>query len=64
MVFEHELTLKGDQTGALHRVTFSGPLSFLFGFLIGRQINKGFVNTLSGLKETCEGPPQPRRLVV
>jgi predicted transcriptional regulator YdeE len=55
MVFEHELTSNGNRTEALHRVTFTGFLSFLFGFLIGRQINKGFPKTLLGLKEKCEG---------
>lgn len=55
VIFEHELQSKGAQTEALHRVTFTGPLSFLFGRLIGRQVNRGFPQTLLGLKRKCEG---------
>jgi hypothetical protein len=54
MIFEHELTPQDSQCEVLHRVAFTGPLSFFFGFFIGRQINKGFPKTLLGLKKKCE----------
>jgi hypothetical protein len=56
MRFEHELSkIPGtDQTRALHRVSFNGLLSPLFGRLIGSQIQKGLPHTLQGLKLAAE----------
>jgi ligand-binding SRPBCC domain-containing protein len=61
MLFEHELTSDGGKTDVLHRVTFEGPLSLLFGWLIGRQIENGFPGTLSGLKRKCEAVASPQQ---
>jgi hypothetical protein len=52
--FEHELSAVGNQTQALHRVSFIGFLSPLFGRLIGSQIQKGLPSTLEGLKRAAE----------
>ncbi|NRD73449.1 SRPBCC family protein [Shewanella sp. VB17] len=53
--FEHELIVKGDITEVIHKVTFSGLTSFLFGKLVGSQIHKGLPLTLQGLKIRAEG---------
>ena len=54
MRFEHELSHVGNQIQALHRVSFVGFLSPLFGRLIGSQIQKGLPQTLEGLKRVAE----------
>ena len=54
MRFQHELSLVGNQTQALHRVSFVGFLAPLFGRLIGSQIRKGLPRTLEGLKRAAE----------
>ena len=54
MRFEHELVREGDQTKAVHRITFQGLLSGLFGRIIGNQIRAGLPNTLKGLKRASE----------
>ncbi len=54
MRFEHELSPVGNQIQALHRVSFVGFLSPLFGRLIGSQIQKGLPRTLEGLKHAAE----------
>lgn len=54
MRFEHELSNASGQTKALHRVSFSGALSPLFGRLIGSQIRKGLPHSLQGLKRAAE----------
>jgi Polyketide cyclase / dehydrase and lipid transport len=55
VIFEHELVPKGISTEVQHRVSFSGLLSPLFAYLIGRKIDAGFPSTLAGLKEIAEG---------
>jgi hypothetical protein len=52
--FEHELSAAENQIEALHRVSFVGFLSPLFGRLIGAQIKKGLPRTLEGLKSAAE----------
>lgn len=54
MVFEHELHTKGKTTDVIHRVTFSGLLSFVLGPIIAKQINAGLPVTLSNLKRLAE----------
>jgi hypothetical protein len=54
MTFSHELAQKGSLTTATHSVLFSGPLSAVFGFLIGRGIKKTLPTTMSGLKQAAE----------
>lgn len=54
MTFEHELLPIKDSTRVIHRVSFNGPLSFVFGRLIGGQIRKGLPGTLLGLKKAIE----------
>ena len=54
MVFEHELLPAQGVTKVIHRVTFSGALSFLLGRVIGSQLNKGLPVTLARLKATAE----------
>lgn len=54
MRFEHELASLGNQVQVLHRVSFVGILSPLFGRLIGSQIRKGLPHTLGGLKRVAE----------
>jgi hypothetical protein len=54
MRFEHELEPRGPETHVTHRVVFTGPLTWLFGWLIGRQIDRGMDGTLAGLKRAAE----------
>jgi Polyketide cyclase / dehydrase and lipid transport len=55
MRFDHELTVRGDTTEAVHRVTFSGFLRFIFGPLVGSQVRKGLPKTMLSLKAKAEG---------
>jgi len=54
MLFEHSLVPTDDATRAIHRVSFSGPLRFLWRRIIGTQIERGLPHALRGLKEICE----------
>jgi hypothetical protein len=54
MVFEHELQPVQEATKVIHRVTFSGALSFLLGRVIGSQLNRGLPVTLAKLKAAAE----------
>lgn len=52
--FEHELQAKEMGTRVRHRVTFSGPLAPVFGWIIGSRIRRGLSGTLTGLKRVAE----------
>lgn len=54
MVFEHELKPNGKGTEVTHRVTFSGPLSFVLGPMLSKQLNVGLPVTLGRLKALAE----------
>jgi len=54
MEFGHLLTEKEGGTVATHWVEFSGPLSFLFRYLVGRSIQASLPNTMQGLKKFSE----------
>lgn len=54
MRFEHELLPMAGKTQAVHRVSFSGLLSPLFGRLAGSRIRAGLPCTLEGLKRAAE----------
>jgi hypothetical protein len=54
MTFEHELISKGISTTVIHRVTFTGFLSPLFGRLIGKGIQRTLPETMAGLKRAAE----------
>jgi uncharacterized protein YndB with AHSA1/START domain len=55
MVFEHELIAHGpNQTGVVHRVMLSGPLAWLIGPGLRRQIDAGLPVTLARLKRLSE----------
>lgn len=54
MRFEHELAPDGSGTRVIHRVSFKGLLSPLFGRVIGAQIRRGLPGTLRGLKDAAE----------
>jgi len=54
MVFEHELAPQGSAVNVIHRVTFSGLLSFLLGRILVRQLNQGLPVTLANLKRLAE----------
>jgi Polyketide cyclase / dehydrase and lipid transport len=54
MVFEHELKPDGKNTEVVHRVTFSGPLCFLLGRVLGKQVDAGLPVTLANLKKLAE----------
>lgn len=60
MVFEHELIARGEAvTEVVHRVTLSGPLAWLIGPGLKRQIDAGLPVTLSRLKRLAEtGSPE------
>lgn len=55
MVFEHELNARGpSQTEVVHRVTLTGPLSWLIGPSLKRQLDAGLPVTLARLKRLAE----------
>jgi hypothetical protein len=54
MVFEHELVPQGAGVKVIHRVTFSGLLTFLLGRMLVKQLNQGLPVTLAGLKRLAE----------
>lgn len=55
MVFEHELIPRGpSQTEVVHRVTLTGPLSWLIGPAFKRQLDAGLPVTLARLKRLVE----------
>lgn len=55
MVFEHELVPQRDAVRVTHRATFTGPLSFLLGRMLVRQLESGLPVTLGRLKRLAEG---------
>ncbi len=54
MRFEHELLPMTGKNQAVHRASFSGLLSPLFGRLAGSRIRAGLPRTLKGLKRAAE----------
>lgn len=54
MVFEHELVPFQGMTEVIHRVTFSGPLTFVLGRMLVKQLNSGLPLTLQRLKALSE----------
>jgi hypothetical protein len=54
MSFSHQLTQTGSYTTATHSVLFTGPLSAVFGLLIGSGIKKTLPKTMNGLKLAAE----------
>lgn len=55
MVFEHELIPRGEAvTEVVHRVTLSGPLGWLLGPGLKRQLDAGLPVTLARLKRMAE----------
>lgn len=54
MVFEHELNATGAGTEVVHRVTFSGALSFLLGRIVGNPLRTTLPTTLASLKRLAE----------
>ena len=54
MVFDHELIPSGKATTVVHRITFSGALSFVLGRIVGAQVRKGLPLTLASLKRLVE----------
>jgi hypothetical protein len=55
MLFEHELVPVPGATEVIHRVTFSGLLSFVLGPMLSKQLNSGLPVTLRRLKALAEG---------
>jgi len=55
MVFEHELLPQNGTVKVVHRVTFSGALTFLLGRMLVKQLNHGLPVTLANLKRRAEG---------
>lgn len=54
MKFEHELISEGNGTRAVHRVSFSGPLNFILGRIVGKQVREGLPITMRSLKTYAE----------
>lgn len=54
MVFEHELQPQGEAVRVVHRVTFSGPLTFVLGRMLARRVDQGLPVTLARLKRLAE----------
>jgi hypothetical protein len=54
MLFEHELVASTGGTEVVHRVTFSGLLSWVLGPMLSKQLNAGLPVTLRNLKALAE----------
>jgi Polyketide cyclase / dehydrase and lipid transport len=55
MVFEHDLLARGaSETEVVHRVALSGPLAWLIGPSLRRQLDTGLPVTLARLKRMAE----------
>lgn len=54
MKFDHELIPEGTSTRAVHRVSFSGALTFLFGPIVAKQVREGLPKTMLSLKRYVE----------
>lgn len=59
MMFEHELNVTATGTEVVHRVTFSGALSFLLGRIVGNPLRTGLPITLASLKRLAERDVAP-----
>lgn len=59
MVFAHELMPLHGMTEVIHRVTFSGPLTFILGRMLVKQLNAGLPVTLQRLKALSESQRSP-----
>lgn len=59
MVFEHTLTPVSGGTEVMHRASFHGPLRWLLGRMLSRQVDQGLPVTLGRLKALAEA--QARR---
>jgi hypothetical protein len=55
MLFEHELVPMPGVTEVVHRVTFSGLMSYVLGPMLSKQLNRGLPVTLRKLKTLAEG---------
>ncbi len=54
MLFEHELVHGSGVTEVIHRVSFSGVLSYVLGPMLCKQLNAGLPVTLRNLKDLAE----------
>lgn len=54
MHFEHTLAQTAAGCDVVHRVWFSGPLAFLFGPGVARQVREGLPRTMRSLKAYAE----------
>lgn len=54
LVFIHTLTETAEGTEVKHRVEFSGPFTFLFSRIIGKDIQKGMPETVRTLVKMAE----------
>ena len=61
ITFEHSLKETDSGTHVTHYVIFSGLLSPIFGKLVGKDIQKGLPNALTGLKSVCESKAKGSR---
>lgn len=63
MLFEHELVPTQGGAEVIHRVTFSGFLSFLLGPMLSKQLNSGLPVTLRNLKALAERAGAGQRVI-
>jgi glycerol-3-phosphate dehydrogenase len=54
MHFEHRVHAIAGGSEVAHRVWFSGPLAFLFGPSVARQVSQGLPRTMRSLKAYAE----------
>lgn len=59
MHFEHTVTSLAEGSEVTHRVWFTGPLAFLFGPSVAKQVRAGLPRTMQSLKEYAEQRPKP-----
>jgi Polyketide cyclase / dehydrase and lipid transport len=54
MTFDHQLSQHGESTTATHSVSFTGFLAPIFGWLIGKSIQRTLPDSMRGLKDAAE----------
>ncbi|MGK5066336.1 SRPBCC family protein [Janthinobacterium sp. RT4P48] len=52
--FEHTVSAVDGGSDVLHRVWFTGPLAFLFGPGVAKQVREGLPRTMQSLKDYAE----------
>ena len=54
IIVSHEMTQSGDKTLVTHQIDMTGPLAFLFAYLIGRTMKKNLPQEMEAMVKKAE----------